>query len=302
MEYLEAPRSARRRDAVIAGGFLLVALLLFFLPSAYQAQVRQAVRSTALRPFLAAQGELASRRMGRAAARVLRAQRDSLAALVAAQASLAEENRRLRALLGLRPRAEPDFVPAEVIRAGLRGAEATFLVGVGSADGVWVGSPVLAVEGLLGVIWEVDEHTSQAIDWTHPEFRASAMTRNGEVYGIVEPRRGRFREEDMLALTGAPFHSDIAAGARVVTSGRGGIFPRGIPIGTVVGIEEAETGWRKTYLMQPAARPAAVTHVLVGVREGEGARGDLSQLWHAAAPFDTGAAARQPTADSLPTP
>src|SRR5690606_37839786 len=210
----------------------------------------------------------------------------SLAAVVAAQASLAEENRRLRGLLGLRGRAEPDFRSAELVRAGVPGAESTFFVDVGARDGVVVGSPVLAADGLLGVIYEVGERTAQGIDWTHPHFRVSAMTSDGDATGIVEPRRGRFREEDLLTLTGAPFHTDIRPGTRVVTTGRGGIYPRGIPLGTVLGIDEADTGWRKSYLLRPAVRPEGVTHVIVAIQR-EGRMGDLSPLWQADEPADS---------------
>lgn len=287
VDFIEGTRRGRRRDAGLAGAVLLVAFFFFFLPSAYQRPVRQAVRSTALRPFLAMQAEIIEARDGRVNISELRAERDSLAALVAAQASLAEDNRQLRALLGLKARAGPAFIPADVIRPGIAGGESTFMLDVGRADGVEVGSPVLASGGLLGVVWEVDEHSAYGIDWTHPDFRASAMTADGQAYGIVEPRRGQFREEDLMALVGAPFHSDIRPGTRVVTSGRGGIYPRGIPLGVVVGIEEADTGWRKTYLLRPAVRPAAATHVLVGVRRGTGRGGDLSELWHVGAPPDT---------------
>ncbi|MBX6362578.1 MAG: rod shape-determining protein MreC [Gemmatimonadetes bacterium] len=299
-EYFGGTRGGRRRDAVIAGGVLLLALLLFFLPAAFQRPIRAAVRSTVLRPFLAGQATLVERREESVDVSVLSAQRDSLAALVAAQASLAEENRRLRALLGLRERAGAKFLPAEVLRPGVQGAESTFFLALGSADGVQVGSPVIAAAGLVGVVRDVGTHTSQAIDWTHPDFRASAMTADGAAYGIVEPRRGgAFREFDMLSLTGAPFHTDIAPGTRVVTSGRGGIFPRGIPIGTVVGIEEADTGWRKSYLLKPAVRPAEASHVLVGVQTAEQGA-DLSALWHVTAPPDTAGLARPDGAGGAP--
>ena len=215
----------------------------------------------------------------------IRAQRDSLAALVSAQATLAEENRRLRSLLSLTEKAGESFRPADVLRLGVAGAESTFMINAGRRDGVRVGSPVLTPDGLLGVVWSVDETRAQAIDWTHPEFRVSAMTADGNAYGIVEVRRGRYREEDMLALTGAPFHSDIHPGGRVVSSGRGGVFPRGILLGTVIGIEEADTGWRKSYLLRPGVRPEAVSQVLVGVGPGAG-REDLSALWSVSAPPD----------------
>jgi rod shape-determining protein MreC len=282
-DYYDA-RKGRRRDYAVTGGVLLLAVILIFIPVTFQSPIRSAVQSTVLRPFIAAQEGLAARRSEGVDVSELRAQRDSLSALVAAESSLSEENRRLRGLMGLHGRVSSDFLPAEVVRLGTAGAESTFLLDHGRAEGVQVGSPVISAGGLLGVVWEVSDQTAQAIDWTHPDFRASAMTADGEVYGIVEARRGRFREEDMLALTGAPFHSDLPNGTRVVTSGRGGLYPRGIPLGVVVGIEEADTGWRKSYLLRPALRPEGVSHVLVGVKN---TRTDMSELWQVAAPPDT---------------
>jgi len=278
-DYLDEPRRSRWRDLSVGAVLLAAAFLLLFLPPQYQTSVRRTMRATVLRPFIMAQSDLLAGGLRRVDVTELRAQRDSLSAVVAAQASLAEENRRLRALLGLQERTGPSFQAAELVRVGMEGGGSTFLLRIGSAAGVHVGSPVIVPEGLLGVVWDVDRGTAQGIDWTHPDFRASAMTADGRAYGIVEPRRGRFREEDRLALTGAPFHTDIPAGTRVVTSGRGGIYPRGILIGTVVGVEESETGWRKSYVVQPAVRPAAVTHALVGVGDDHA---DLSRLWNVA--------------------
>ncbi len=276
-DYFENTRRGRWREAGLAAVFFVLALFLLVLPPEYQGQVRRGVRATALQPFIALQSGLFDQGIRRADVQALRAERDSLSAVVAAQASLAEENRRLRALLGLRERAGPSFVPAEVIRIGTTGAESTFLLHVGSEHAVGVGSPVIVADGLLGVVWDVTASSSQGIDWTHPDFRASAMTSDGQAFGIVAPRRGRFREDDRLALTGTPFHSDILPGTRVVTSGRGGIFPRGILLGTVVEVEEAETGWSKSYVLRPAVRPEAATHVLVGRQPLEVT--DLSRLW-----------------------
>jgi rod shape-determining protein MreC len=274
----DGSRKARRRDLLMAAAIVLVAFILFALPAAYQRPMRDIVRGSLLMPFLSAQSTLAYRRSTTVDVHELRAQRDSLAALVAAEATLAEENRRLRALIGLRARAGASFVPAEVLRLGLSGAESSFIINVGSAKGVKVDSPVLAPEGLIGRVVEVKQNSALAIDWTHPDFRASAMTIDGQAYGIVEARRGNYREEDLMALTGAPFHTDLQPGTLIVTSGRGTLFPRGIPLGIILGIEEADTGWRKSYLIRPAARPEAVTHVLVGLTVG--ASEDLAKLWN----------------------
>ncbi|HSJ14926.1 MAG TPA: rod shape-determining protein MreC [Longimicrobiales bacterium] len=278
----DGSRKTRRRDAALSGGILLLALLVLILPAAYQQPVRTALRATVLRPFIGAQAQLAQRRGRGVDVGALRAQRDSLVALVAAQAALAEENAQLRATVGLRERLQSSFRSANVLRLGTAGAESTFLIDIGAGEGVTEGSPILTPEGVLGVVWEVRQNIAQAIDWTHPQFVVSAMTANGSAYGLVEARRGRFREEDLLVLTGAPFHSDIQPGTRVVTSGRGAVFPRGVMIGTVLGIEDADTGWRKSYLIRPAVRPEGSRQVLVGIAPA----GDLSDVWHVAAPPD----------------
>jgi len=274
----DGSRKARRRDLAIAGAIVLLAFILFSLPAAYQRPFSQVIRGSLLAPFISAQATLAYRRSTTVDVHQLRAQRDSLVALTSAESSLGEENRRLRALLSLRGRAGAAFVPAEVIHVGLAGTESTFLISIGSKQGVKRGSIVLAPEGLIGLVVAVQDNSAQAIDWSHPDFRVSGMTADGRAYGIVEARRGTYREEDLMALTGAPFHTDVQPGAPIVTSGRGGVYPRGIPLGVVLGIEEADTGWRKSYLIRPAAQPQSVTHVLVGLNTG--ANEDLAKLWN----------------------
>lgn len=280
----DGTRKARRRDAAVAGAIVLVALILLVLPEDLKRPIQHVIRDTALRPFLTSQAAIASRRATSVDVNELRAQRDSLAALVAAEATLGEENARLRALVGLHARGRGAFIPAEVLKVGVAGAESTFMINVGRKHGVQIGSPVIAPEGLVGVVSDVQDGAALAMDWTHPDFRASAMTIDGQAYGIVEARRGRYREEDLLALTGAPFHSDLHPGTPIVTSGRGLVYPRGIPLGIVLGIEEADTGWRKSYLIRPAVRPEAVIHVLIGIKNDQT---ELSQLWNTSVPPDT---------------
>lgn len=276
-----------RRDTLITAVLLGLALVLLILPADYQDVARTAIRRTVLQPFLISQAEIAEFRVQRVDLGVVRAQRDSLVAVTVAQRPLVEENQSLRRLLGLQERAGGGLLPAELIRLEEPGAESTFFLTLGTEQGVTPGSVVIGPGGLLGLVRVADERRAQGIEWTHPEFRVSAMTDDGQAYGLVEPRSGRFREEDMLVLVGAPFHSDISAGTRVVTSGRGGVYPRGIPIGTVVGIEEADTGWRKSYLVRPAVRPSSAMQVLVVPATVGTAEGEMGRLWQVAAPPDT---------------
>jgi hypothetical protein len=49
----------------------------------------------------------------------------------------------------------------------------------------------------------------------------------------------------------------------VLSSGLGGVYPKGIPVGTVTGVVREQAGWERVYRLLPAANPGAVAHVLV---------------------------------------
>lgn len=261
----EPDGSLGRRQPWVAAAFLSAGVVLSTLGEDAQHQIAGGVRATALRPFLAVQEAVALARTRVGDMDDLRSELDSLAAVLHAQATLAEENAALRALLGLAPRVGPAYRSATVLRTGTAGSESMFLLDVGTRDGVVAGAPIVAARGLVGAVRDVGAGSAVGMDWTHPDFRASAMVEGLEVFGIIENRRGAFREEDRLVLTGIAFNETVPDGSLVVTSGLGGVYPRGIPIGIVDGVAEAQGAWRKSYWLRPAVLPGSVTHVLVAV-------------------------------------
>lgn len=252
-----------RGQSVVSVVFLLAGILLGTLGEGAQYQVAALVRGTALRPFLALQEGLARARARASDVDVLMTRVDSLSAILTTQTVLQEENETLRELLDLRDRLGPGFRSATVLRPGTAGSESMFLLDVGREDGIEVGSPVLGPGGLVGVVRDVGPRSAVGMDWTHPEFRASGMVPGADVYGIVENRRGAFREEDRLVLTGTAYNEVVLDGTPVVTSGLGGVYPRGIPIGTIDGVADYQGDWRKSYWLRPQVLIGAVTHVLV---------------------------------------
>lgn len=275
-----------RRELVVSLVFVGLAGLALYLPQPAQERVAGVLRSTALAPFLAVQETLHQARVRQVEVAELQEALDAAVAALSAQRTLRDENERLRALLDLRERAGPHFRSASVIRPGTRGSESMFLLDVGRRDGVQVNDPVVVADGLVGVVREVSPNTSVAMDWTHPDFRVSAMTLGGEAYGLVEPRHGAFREEDRLLLNGVPYYTSLEPGTAVVTSGQGSVYPRGIPVGMVDELAEAEAGWRKGYWLVPSARPAAATHVLVITGEEGTPATDVLDLWVEGTPVD----------------
>jgi len=101
--------------------------------------------------------------------------------------------------------------------------------------------------------------------WTHPDFRVSAMTPDGSVFGMVRPRGGNPDTMTML-LEGVPYRDTIPPGTPLLTSGFGGVYPRGIPIGTVVAVLEEQAGLARSYVVRAAAHPGSTNHVIVLVR------------------------------------
>ncbi len=249
------------------------------MPDPTKDLLAQGVRGTVLRPVFALQRGTTDRAGRFENVAGLRAERDSLAAFLVGQAGLETENRRLRGLLGLRQRLPYSFVPAEVVRVQGPAYMSAFMLTVGSGDGIRTGNPIVTSSGLVGMVRNVEGRSALGIDWTHPDFRASAMTADGSTFGIVERRGGREGEE-MLLLTGTAFHVQLDSGTMVLTSGRGGVYPRGIPIGTIAGAESEEGGWRRSYLVRPMVNPGEMDHVLVlGDPTQAGGDPDLAAAW-----------------------
>jgi rod shape-determining protein MreC len=129
------------------------------------------------------------------------------------------------------------------------------------------------------MIKEVYGQDAVGFDWTHPDFRASAVSVDGQTYGIVEPRVGPGKEP-MLSLTSTALHTVPRRGTLIVTSGSGGTYPRGIPIGEVVGAQSDASSWQRIYLIRPLVSPDEMSHVLVlGTPRNTTTDQDLASAW-----------------------
>ena len=280
-EFGGASDGGLRRQFLLTTACLVVGLYFYLIPAGLQQSVVSGIRLTLLGPFLDVRSTVSAVRTKSREADVLRARVDSLNAWIANNALAIEENRRLRNLAGLAPRVERSYRPANVHRPGDLGAPSMFVLDLGKEDGVHELSPIITVDGLAGRVLEAHTTLSIGMDWSHPDFRASVMSEDGEFYGIVEPEPAAAGGAERLMLTGIAFLDLIEDGTLVVTSGRGGVYPRGLPVGRVRGAAEVDEGWHRSYWIHPSVHPASVTHVLVGVsvRTGLKEPGDLSAVF-----------------------
>ncbi len=254
-------RTFSRRDTVSFLVCLGLSLLGLFLPSAWGESIASTLRDSALTPFVWLEARAAEGRTSRARFRAVTAERDSAAIAAQFLPAITAENRQLRALIRLRSRLETPYVPGEVLHQTAPTDARMLLIRI--PDSVAPFEPVVSADGLVGVVWNAGTGQASVMTWAHPEFRVSAFSADGRVFGMVGPSTGSTGPEAGLEFRSTSYRDTLATGTAILSSGLGGVYPKGIPLGTVLGIAREQAGWERVYRLRPAANPSAVTHVLV---------------------------------------
>jgi rod shape-determining protein MreC len=260
---VSSDRPFSRRDTILFFVCLGLSLAALFAPPRLTLALSAGLRNTVLSPLVWLQARAEEGRTSRARLRAITAQRDSAAFIAQGLAALSAENERLRGLLGLSRRLRAPYVPAEVLHQAQATDARMLLLAAGTESGIAPFDPVVAPEGLIGVVSSAGRTASTAMTWAHPEFRVSAFTDSGGVVGIVAASAAAGVSEPFLEFRGASYRDSIPAGTLVLSSGLGGVYPKGIPIGRVVGIVREQAGWERVYRVRPAANPGTAAHVLV---------------------------------------
>ena len=280
-------RFSSRLDIVVFGACVALALAAMVLP----ARVREPTASTLRRTFVAPLLRLqqGSERWRAAYLSSVREElrRDTLALAAARVPTLETENERLRKVLGLASSMKWGFIPAEALSGRGRAEDFTITLSAGSKAGVRERSLVVAPEGIVGLVQTVDPSMSLAILFAHPDFRVSAMSADGSAFGIVQPHvtsssttqeQAFMRSERyLLEMRGVPFRAALKPGAVVYSSGLGGIYPKGIPVGVVLGEIKTPESWARTYILRPAVNPAELSAVMI-LTPARGTAG-LANVW-----------------------
>ncbi len=252
-----------RRDTVLFVSCIVVAFAAIQLPDRIRDPFASALRQSILAPLVSLQSDAEQSRRSWLTREQRASGRDSIALRAMSLDAALADNERLRRILGLGQALRWGFVPAEVLQGRGVGEEYTVALSAGSRAGILPFSPVVAPEGLVGMVKTVDPTMSIAIAWAHPDFRVSAMAVDGLAFGIVGAHLGNEPARYLLEMRGVPMRSNLKPGALIVSSGLGGTFPRGIPVGTVIAEMKTSELWARTYLLRPAVAPADVSDVMV---------------------------------------
>ena len=172
------------------------------------------------------------------------------------------ENARLRQLFGWQQQKHWNLKLARVVLRDPANWWRTVQISRGSRDGMRVDLPVLTTEGLIGRISSVTYDRSQVVLLGDPNCKVSAQIANDSgdmgVIGASGPFDGSLVEMSYLSK-----NAILKSGQGVFTSGLGGVFPKGIPIGTVVDSRPVEYGLYVEARVKLAANLSALDEVWV---------------------------------------
>lgn len=165
---------------------------------------------------------------------------------------LQSENQSLQALLNLKSEPQHRFVTTRVVADSGSSYVKSFIIAAGTNDRVQKDHAVLAENGLVGRVIETGRNTSRVLLINDMNSRVPILVEGSRQKAIMAGTN-----ESLPILIYPPADTEMEVGARVITSGHGGIFPPGLPIGR---IEKSAGG---DYFVRPFADMNRVTYVRV---------------------------------------
>jgi rod shape-determining protein MreC len=139
------------------------------------------------------------------------------------------ENKSLRELLNVKLEVQNRYITARILGDSGNTFVKSLLVSAGQNDGVHKGQAVVSGVGLVGRVIEAGNTSARVLLVTDINSRVPVMVEDSRQHAVMAGGN-----DSRPTLVHIPPDSEITEGARIVTSGHGGIFPQGLPVGRVV--------------------------------------------------------------------
>ncbi len=246
---------AKQKNYLAFGAVGLVALLMFSLPLETTNRIKQSIGSLFL-PLVGVAGT--AQQLPVAAADAILSRRE----LLQLTETLRHENDQLRSWLGRQRELPWKLKFARVILRDPANWWHTVEIDLGSRDGITNNQPVLTAEGLVGRISSVALTRSQVVLLSDPNCKASGLVENpAHDIGVISV--GGPLDPSLVQLIYLSGSANLKPGQNVYTSGLGGVFPKGIPIGQVVDSRPVDFGLYTEARVKLAANLGALEQVWV---------------------------------------
>ncbi|MCI8856005.1 MAG: rod shape-determining protein MreC [Clostridiaceae bacterium] len=174
-----------------------------------------------------------------------------------------DENARLRSLAGIKERNRSfEFEVAEVIARSIGDWQSTLTLDKGTMHEIEEGDMVITDDGMVGYVAVSAPNYCEVTTIIDTEMQAGALiTRTREV--AIAEGDYTLLDEGALRLSYLAQDADIVIGDTVETSGRGGLFPKGIMIGRIEQILPEEHGMSNYAIVRPFVDVRSVSHVFI---------------------------------------
>lgn len=182
----------------------------------------------------------------------------SLRLELSTQKSTESELKRLEDVLQIKKSMPHEAKIARIIAHDPSTWNKSFVIDMGSDDGAQVDSPVISEEGIVGRIIETTPKYSRVLLILDPDSGVGGIDGRSKVTGVVAGT-GRNR----LKYNYVDAQDDVKPGDAIVSSGLGGIFPKGYALGTVLNRTESDNGLNTEIEMVPAVDFAVLDYVFV---------------------------------------
>jgi rod shape-determining protein MreC len=177
-------------------------------------------------------------------------------------AAIARENDQLRSSLGWQRRMPWKLKLANVVMRDPANWWRTVEIDLGSRDGLTNNLPVLTSDGLVGRVASVGFTRSQIVLIGDPNCKVSALVENPAHDAGILSASGPL-DNSLADLTYLSGSANLKSGQQIITSGLGGIFPKGIPIGQIVDARPVEFGLSAEARVKLSANLGALEQVWV---------------------------------------
>lgn len=165
---------------------------------------------------------------------------------------------RLQALLDLQDTYDLQSTAARIISGSTDSWTSTVTIDKGTSSGLSVGMPVTSSSGVIGQIIECSATTSTVRLVTDESSSVSAMVQSSRAQGMLNGSASGEVTLDMIRTD-----QTVEVGDTVVTSGLGGVFPKGLPLGKVTSVEKNPGSLYYTIIVSTYARTENYEEVLV---------------------------------------
>ncbi|MDR2672797.1 MAG: rod shape-determining protein MreC [Coriobacteriales bacterium] len=209
-------------------------------------------------PFNAVGNSVSNLSAGSETLEELQAENEELRSTVMKLEEYRQENERLSKLLELTDAYNLEAVGARILKPSSDSWNQVISIDKGSNDGMAVGMPVMSPNGLIGQVEQVGPFTSVVRLLTDPNSGVAVFLQANRSEGVVT---GSI--EGLLYLSYTPLNVNVVPGDVVITSGAGGVYPKGIVIGEVTSASYSPSDVYQTIVVKPVARVARYEEVLV---------------------------------------